>query len=69
MRQNIAILFTPLTYFFIQVKKSGRYRGHLITHTLAQHLIDTESAITIPGLVDDDDFPKGALALSATAVN
>jgi hypothetical protein len=35
---------------------------------LAQHLIDTESAISVPGLIDGDDFPKAALALSATAV-
>ena len=56
-------------YFFIQVRKRGCYQGPLVIHMLAQHLINTESAITIPGLVDHNDFPKGALALSATAIN
>ena len=66
---NYSYFVYAANYFLIQVKKSGRYQGALVTHTLVQHMIDTESAITVPCLMDDDDFPKGALALSATAVS
>lgn len=38
-------------------------------YTIAQHLIDTENAVNVPGLIEDDDFPKAALALSAVAVH
>ncbi|KAH9042281.1 hypothetical protein EDB85DRAFT_1840247, partial [Lactarius pseudohatsudake] len=38
------------------VKRAGRYRGPLVTHTLAQCWIDFEGSVEVPGYVDDDDF-------------
>lgn len=37
-------------------------------YTFVQHIIDTENTIYVPGLIEDEDFPKAALALSAVAV-
>ncbi|KAH9011303.1 hypothetical protein EDB85DRAFT_2160104 [Lactarius pseudohatsudake] len=51
------------------VKRAGRYRGPLVTHTLAQCWIDFEGSVEVPGYVDDDDFPYAALVLCATSVH
>ncbi|KAM6499161.1 hypothetical protein JOM56_004669 [Amanita muscaria] len=50
-----------------ETKRSGRYRNPLILHTLAQHLMDMDGGLYVPGLFDDKYFPKAALVLSATA--
>jgi hypothetical protein len=47
--------------------RNGRYRGPLIIYTIAQHLIDTENTIHVPGLIEESNFPKAALALSVVA--
>ncbi|KAH9039154.1 hypothetical protein EDB85DRAFT_1887622 [Lactarius pseudohatsudake] len=51
------------------VKRAGRYRGPLVTHTLAQCWIDFEGSVEVPGYVNDDDFPYAALVLCATSVH
>ncbi|KAH9021374.1 hypothetical protein EDB84DRAFT_1565350 [Lactarius hengduanensis] len=51
------------------VKRAGRYRGPLVTHTLAQCWIDFEGSVEVPGYVDDDNFPYAALVLCATSVH
>ncbi|KAH9013473.1 hypothetical protein EDB85DRAFT_2158167 [Lactarius pseudohatsudake] len=51
------------------VKRAGRYRGPLVTHTLAQCWIDFEGSVEVPGYVDNDNFPYAALVLCATSVH
>ncbi|KAH9009962.1 hypothetical protein EDB84DRAFT_1446027 [Lactarius hengduanensis] len=51
------------------VKRAGRYRGLLVTHTLAQCWIDFKGSVEVPGYIDNDDFPYAALVLCATSVH
>jgi len=63
---TISISACPLKV--IQVKCAGRYWGPLVVRTMAQCWVDFDGAVEVPGIVEDDDFPYAALALSATSV-
>jgi len=53
----------------IQVKRVGCYWGPLVVWTIAQCWVDFEGAVEVPSVVEYDNFPYAALALSATLVH
>lgn len=48
----------------------GRFKNNLVLRTFAAHLKAVEGVEWVEGLAFDmDEYPRGALALSATAVS
>jgi hypothetical protein len=46
----------------------GLYQGPFIVQTLGEHFSSIDGARDVPNLFDENDRPRGALALSIAAV-